>query len=253
MSTEKSAVEKFLEGTEPEQELFPQEESSFEENTQTEESVEEKPEKPVAFHKDLKIQKYLEKREREMEERLKASLPKQETQTEDEFKGVIESLTSVIGNDTPEKVKALNDLDRALKSIDERAVRRAEEKIQEIREREVQADREAEEELAAAFENIEETYDVDLSSNSQRAKTLRSEFSTFVERIAPKDKNGDITDYPDMISAWETFSEMKKSSAQPSRAKELAARSMDRSAGTATPQARKMDWKGVDEFMDSLK
>lgn len=247
----KSAVEKFLEGTQQEESIFGKEEKIFEQ-PKPEAEEKEKEEKILPFHKDPKLDKYLAKREREIEARIMASIPRENNaQTkEDEFKDVIDSFTTVIGNDTPEKVNALNALAKSLKSFDDRAIRRAEEKIEEIQNRQSEVDRKAEEELDNAFENIEETFDVDLTS--QKASKIRSDFVTFVERIAPKDRNGDIIDYPDMNSAWETFSEIQKSNTQPSRAKELASRSMSRSAETSTKPIEKVNWKKADEFLDTL-
>ncbi len=251
MDKEQSAVESFLKGTEEQSVSFEQPNDPFEKEIEQKESpvVEEKEEKPLPFHKDPKVQKFIDK---ELERRLKDFKPEvsKEVQTEDEFKDVIDSFTTVIGNDTPEKVNAINALRKSLTSLDEKAVRRAEEKIEEIRDREESMDREAEEELEEAFSTIEDTYDVDLSS--QKASKLRQEFATFVEKIAPK-RNGEIVDYPDMNSAWETFSEIKKATAQPSRAKELASRSMIRSADTSIKTPERVDWNKVDEFMDTLK
>lgn len=245
MEKDKTAVEQFLSGTE--ESLFEKPSDPFE--TPLHSEAEPTEEKPLPFHKDPKIQKFIEK---EISKRLtREETPRRETETVDDFKEVIDSFSTIIGNDTPEKVKALDALKRSLVSLDSKAVTRAEERIEEIRSQEDAADREAEEELYDAFETIEDNYDVDLTS--QRGSKLRSEFVTFVERIAPKDRNGNVIDYPDMNSAWETFSEIKKSTAQPSRAKELANRSMSRST-TATPtQAKKIDWQAVDEYMDSLK
>jgi hypothetical protein len=249
MNKDKSAVESFLEGTEHSSVSFEQpSKDPFEQEVIPETKEEEvKEDKPIPFHKDPKVQKFIDK---ELERRLKDFKPEQkETQTEDEFKDVIDSFTTVIGNDTPEKISALNALRKSLTGMDEKAVRRAEEKIEEIRERETLMDKEAEEELENAFTEIEDTYDVDLTST--RASKLRQEFVTFVEKIAPK-RNGEIVDYPDMNSAWETFSDIKKSTATPSRAKEIASRSMSRSAETTTVPQKRIDWNAVEEHMDSL-
>lgn len=244
-----SAVENFLKGTENEGVSFEQPTDPFEKEIEQKEEEEIKEEKPVPFHKDPKVQKFIDK---ELERRLKdfKPEPQKETRTEDDFKDVVDSFTAIIGNDTPEKIKALNDLHKALNSQSDRAVQRAEEKIEEIKKQEATMDREAEEELENAFSDIEENYDVDLTS--PRASKLRQEFVTFVEKIAPK-RNGEIVDYPDMNSAWETFSDIKKSTSTPSRAKELASRSMARSNETTTKAPEKMDWNKVEDFMDSLK
>ena len=247
MENEQSAVSKFLGETnenmfeQPKDNMFGQETIE----PKQEEKVED--EKPLPFHKDPKVLKFIEKEVAKRTERqdTKETLKAEE----DEFKDVIESFTAIIGNDTPEKVRALNDLQKALNGSSKKAAELAEQKINEIRNREDEADRKAEEELDNAFDEIEETYDVDLSKNPK----LRSEFVSFVEKIAPKNRDGEIVDYPDMNSAWETFSEIKKSTAQPSRAKELANRGMQRSAETTVKQEKAVNWNAVDEYMDTLK
>lgn len=252
MSKEKSAIETFLDGDT--YSMFEKLSETFEEKIEPEEQTEEPVEKTVPFNKDPKIQKYLDKREKEIEDRLLASIGEKkllDTSTQDEFQEVISSFAGLIGNDTPEKISVLTALKKALVTMDERSVRRAEEKIEEIRNRDSKAEKDALQELETAFETIEDTFDVDLTS--QKATKIRQEFVSFVEKIAPKNRDGEIIDYPDMNSAWETFSEIKKSTQTPSRAKELAARSMSRSTETTVQQPKKVDWNAVDEYMDSLK
>ena len=243
MENEQSAVSKFL--GETNENMFEQPKDEMFGEEKQEEKIED--EKPLPFHKDPKVLKFIEK---EVAKRTERQEPRETLKAEeDEFKDVIESFTAIIGNDTPEKVRALNDLQKALNGSSQKAASLAEQKILEIKNREEEADRQAEEELENAFDEIEETYDVDLSKNHK----LRSEFVTFVEKIAPKNRDGEIVDYPDMNSAWETFSEMKRSTAQPSRAKELASRGMQRSAETSVKQEKAINWNAVDEFMDTLK
>lgn len=196
------------------------------EETPVESPVEEvKEEKPIPFNKDPKVLKFIEK---EISKRLQ--------DTKEEIKPVAHQADEddyyarLIGNDTPEKLAMIREAkardEQILQKAEERAFNRLSQKEQER----MQADKQAEEELETAFSNIEDTYEVDISSNSPLAKKTRQEFVSFIEKIAPKDRNGDIVDYPDMTSAWETFSELKKATAQPSRAKELASRSMARSS-----------------------
>lgn len=254
MPEDKSAVSKFL------GELGEQEKNPFEENAEdpfAEQNVEPAAEreedtvaKPLPFNKDPKIQKYLEKREREIEDRILSKVKDREPapvsqETDDYYE-------RLIGNDTPEKVAMIKEAkardERMLQVAEERALGRLTQKEQE----ELIADQEAETELETAFDNIEENFGVDISSNNPIARKTRQEFVSFVERIAPKDRNGDIVDYPDMQSAWETFSEIKRSTSTPSRAKELASRGMTRSAETTgTPQV-KASWDAADEFIASL-
>lgn len=256
MDKDKSAVQDFLGEFSNKETVNP-----FEDNLQDpfahketeEQTVEEEPkeEKPLPFHKDPKVMKFIEKA---VEKRLSDNKPSEqerftrETQTtEDDY------YVRLIGNDTPEKVAMIKESiardEQRLQEAEERAFNRLSQREQES----IQADQQAEEELENAFDSIEENYDVDITSNNPIARKTRQEFVSFVEKIAPKDRNGDIIDYPDMTSAWETFSEIKKSNQQPSRAKELASRSMARSSEAQSKQPEKVDWNAVDAYMDSLK
>ncbi len=224
--------------------------SHLEEKQEENFTEEPKEEKPLPFNKDPKVQKFIEK---EISKRMADFKPEvREVETKQE---VDDYYTRLIGNDTPEKVAMI----REAQARDERMLQQAEERafnrLSRVEQEAMKADQEAEEQLETAFENIEETFDVDISSNSPMAKKTRQEFVTFVERIAPKDRYGDVIDYPDMNSAWETFSEMKKSSQQPSRAKEYASRGMSRSAETtAEPSIRRggTPFSSSDAFIESL-
>lgn len=251
MDKEKSAVETFLEGDGNENMFSDPSKSPFESvETKVDEPVVEEPkeEKPLPFHKDPKVQRFIDK---EIEKRLKDIKPveperKNESKDEDDY------YTRLIGNDTPEKVAMIKEAkardERLLQQAEERAFNRLSEKEQQA----LREDKEAEEELTNAIESIEETYDVDISSNSAQAKKTRQEFISFVERIAPK-RNGEISEYPDFDNAWQTFAEIKKSTSQPSRAKEIANRGLSRSAETTIKQDKKIDWNSVEEMMDTLK
>lgn len=256
MENKDSAVKNFLGETEVEV-------NPFEENLkdpfvveETQEQAKEEEvaeEKPLPFHKDPKVQKFIDK---EITKRMAELQPTEterfvrETPETDE---VTDVLTRLIGNNTPEKVSMVKEF----KNILEKGTQRAkEEAIAELRAQQqelVQADIEAEQELETAFDSIEETFNVDISSNSPLAKKTRQEFVSFVEKIAPKDRNGDIVDFPDMISAFETYQDMKRSTAQPSRAKELANRGMARSTETTVAPQKNMTWNEVDNYIETLK
>ena len=73
-----------------------------------------------------------------------------------------------------------------------------------------------------------------------------------VRKRAPKNEEGEVSAFPDLLSAFETYQEMSKK-APASRAKELASRGMTRSTDTssAVPQGR--SWRDVDKFFEQLK
>lgn len=241
MENEQSAVDMFLKGTEENNPFEKVLETPFNQEVVPEEEVKE--EKAIPFHKDPKVLKFIEKEITKRTENRKEE--REEAKEEDEFKSVVDSFTAIIGNDTPEKRNALDSLSRALGNLDQRAAQKATQAIDAIQQREQEADREAEEELDEAFENIENNYNVDFDRNPK----LRSEFASFVEKIAPKDRYGDIVDYPDMESAWETFSEIRSANKQPNRAKELANRGMQRSAEATTQPTKRITFDDFDEMI----
>lgn len=252
MDKNKSAVEDFLEGVESDG--IVQEENIFEQPLVKEEPIQE--EKPLPFNKDPKIQKYLDKEITKRMEEMKSQVTPEKAPKE--HVGISDDeiyYSELIGNDTPEKVamirRSIARDEAFLKQAEERAFNRLSQKEQEER----LADKEAEDELESAFDTIEETFDVDITSNNPIAKKNRQEFVAFVEKIAPKDRNGDIVDYPDMTSAWETFQDIKKATPTPNRAKDLASRSMARtSEAVAAPQRKSngQPFQSTDDFLDSL-
>lgn len=224
----------------------------FANEAEVKEAVVEEPkeEKPLPFNKDPKIQKFIEK---EISKRLADFKPEVKEVSKAPDTRVDDVLTRLIGNDTPEKVSMIKEFKDILTEGTQKAKAEAIAELEARQNAETQADLAAEQELETAFDNIEENYDVDFST--LLGKKTRQEFASFVEKIAPKDRNGDIVDYPDMNSAWETFSELKKSTATPSRAKELASRSMARSAETGNQQTipvNKHSFERTDTFIESL-
>ncbi len=253
MDKDKSAVESFLGELATGENSFeetPKDPFDKQEIVEPKEEVEVKEEKPLPFHKDPKVQKYIE---REISDRLANFKPEPAVVTQPADDETTDVLTRLIGNDTPEKVSMIKEFKNILEKGTERAKKEALAEIEARQYEEVEADREAEAELENAFDTIEETFDVDITSSNALARKTRQEFVSFVEKIAPKDRNGDIVDYPDMLQAYEAFSELKKSTATPSRAKELASRGMARSAETTTTPQKRPTWDAADEFISSLK
>ncbi len=209
-------------------------------------------EEKLPFHKDPKVQRYIQ---REIEKATKNVQPVAPVVTKaDDEDPADDVLTRIIGNDTNEKVSAIKDFKKVLASVKEEAKLEAKRELEAVREAERQEELNAQRQLNEAFESIEENYNVDLSSNNAQAKKTRNEFIEFVQKVAPKDENGDIKDYPDFNATFELFTEMKKSSnVSNSRAKELSTRSMARSTDTsAIPQNTDKSWRGVEKWLSGL-
>ena len=209
-----------------------------------------KEEEKLPFHKDPKIQRFIQK---EIEKVTKDLKP---TSTVEEKKEAIdeadEILTRIIGNDTPEKVTAIRDFKKYLTGLEEKGAEKALRKLQEEREQAEREDVEAENTLTQGLESIEENFSVDITSSNQSAIKIRSEFLEFVKKIAPKDSNGDVREFPDLEQAFETFQALRT---QPknTRAKDLAARGMSRSSdASAAPKNEDNSWKAVERMMSKL-
>lgn len=242
MPNERSAIDDFLNGVSEPEDIFTEQ--------STEEPIEKEEEKPLRFDKDPKVQKYIAK---QVEKALKDKAPTAEETFKREVGDVKvpESLVNLIGNDTPEKQKALKDFAETLSNLKGEARQEflAEMKTQEAQK--VEADRKAQDELNEYFDEIEEEYSVDLSSNSAAARQLRSQFIEYVRKIAPKDKNGEVKEFPDLVASFEEFQEKNKRPA--SRAKELASRGMTRSGDTSNAPVTGKSWKDVERYLDKLK
>jgi hypothetical protein len=99
-----------------------------------------------------------------------------------------------------------------------------------------------ESEVLEGLESIEDVYDVELTSDSPRAKKTRSEFLGLIEKLSPKNADGDIIAYVDFDSAWNIYSSTRAKDTQKTetttRAKEIAAQTMTKATtGASTPKA----------------
>lgn len=94
----------------------------------------------------------------------------------------------------------------------------------------------SEQELDSMLEDLEDEFNVDLTSDTPQAKKARQGFFAALEEVSPK-KNGVVTDYADPIATWKYYQAQQKPA--DTRAKDLSARSMTRSgnAGESKLQA----------------
>lgn len=218
-----------------------------------EKKPEEKEEEKLPFHKDPKVQRFIEK---EIERRMpKETIIEKEVVPPSDEDPLLDVLTRVIGNDTPEKLSAIKDFKRALDSRDERTRQAALAELDSRGAEERQAEVEAQNELIQGFEDIEDTYGVDITSNKPQAQKTRSEFIDFIKRIAPKDSEGQVIEFPDLEETFALFQDIQKSKQTPpsNRAKDLASNSISRSPdSTVTPQSTDKSWGAVEKWLNKL-
>ncbi len=256
MPNENKAVDEFLDG------LNKSEENPFDNKNEDpfkeplvekqEAADDETEEKPLPFHKDPKVQRYVEK---QIAKAIALVKPTEVERFREDTHGQDDEVTAVleriIGNDTPEKAAAVKDFRKVLGSLEERGAQKALQHFAEQAQERAEEDRKAQQELDDSFEEIEETYNVDLTSNTASAKRMRSEFVDYIRKIAPKNEDGEVVAYPDLSAAFEEYQEKRKPA--PSRAKELAARGMSRSTdATAAPKTGGNSWKDVERIFSRL-
>lgn len=243
MPQEKSDVSDFLEvlngNKEPfQEEVIEQEEEGKDDGGEI---------KPIPFHKDPKVLKFIEKEVEKRAETFKTSAEKQFRQEVKEELNLPSSFVTLIGNDTAEKQQVLKDLSNYFGSLKGEAKQEFLAEMQEKERIQKAKDDAVANELTSGFEQIEEEYGVDLSANPKQ----RAAFVDYLRKVSHKNAEGEVDQFADIPATWELFQEKAKP-APASRAKELASRGMTRStdASTVIPQGR--SWKDVDRFFTTL-
>lgn len=213
----------------------------------------EEDDKPLPFHKDPKVQRYVEK---EIAKALKdIPAPSAERQFRQEVQDEMDippELVKIVGNDTADKREALIAFDKYLKTLPAKAQEMFEQKMLEQEQAIAESDHDAVTELFAGFEDIEDQYGVDLTSGKASAVKLQDSFKEYLRKVSHKNEDGEVDQFADIPAAWEEFQER---SAKPSssRARELASRGMTRSTDTSTAGPQGKSWKDVDRFFENLK
>lgn len=129
------------------------------------------------------------------------------------------SVEKIYGTDSPESQAATELLKNALRSVEERAKSSALEEFRQERQREQEEVRRASETLDNFIEEIEDTHGVSMNSQMQKS------YFSLLEKMSPKDSDGNIIEYADPHAVYEIFSEKLQKRTE-SKAKELAGRSM---------------------------
>lgn len=138
----------------------------------------------------------------------------------------LKRIERIFGNATPEAQEATELFKEALKGLEASATEKALERFESARGNEAKAIREEEQSLEKMLEELEDEYEADLTSDS----ATRRGFLTLLEKVSPKDKDGNIIEYADPKTVYELY-ESRKDKAS-SRAKDLASRSMTRSGAS---------------------
>lgn len=145
----------------------------------------------------------------------------QRLQRDTEPSEYLKAIEKIYGTDTPEATAATELLKTALRGVEETSTKRA---LELFREEQRQAQEEVSKEertLDSFIEQIEDEFDVSLNATQQKG------FFQMMEKMSPKDSEGNITAYADPSAVWELYAE--KTQKKDTRAKDLSSRSMTHS------------------------
>jgi hypothetical protein len=154
--------------------------------------------------------------------RLQGISEAQKLRNETEESEYLRMLDRIYGNATPEAIEATELLKKAFQGVHESAKKSALEELQKERQKEAELVAKEESELEDIISSVEDQFNVDLSAD----KATRKGFLTLMEKVSPKDKNGNIIEFADAKTVWELYESRKEKS---TRAKDLSGRSMVRS------------------------
>lgn len=141
----------------------------------------------------------------------------------------MKGLDRIYGNDTPEAQMATDLLKQAFSGAVKDAEERAYARVAQERQQAAQQEADAQAELDGFIDEIEDTYNVELSETQERS------YFQLLHKMSPKDKNGNVIGYADPHSVWEVFQERSKKKAPANtKAKAIASRSL-KQGGTPEP------------------
>lgn len=138
-----------------------------------------------------------------------------------------EKVARIYGNATPENAAATELLQAALKEAKEAAKQEAIEAMRAEREAEAESIRTEEKTLDGMVEELEDTYGVTLNEQAQKG------FFALLERLSPKDRDGNVIAYADPHAVFEEYQARTKKP-EVNRAKEIASRGMNRTGSSAS-------------------
>lgn len=141
-------------------------------------------------------------------------------------KDYLKNVERIYGTDSPEAVQATEILKSAMRGLEDSATERAYARLQEENRKAHEEEQRAEQQIDSMLEELEDEYKVDMTSNAQ----TRTAFLKLMERMSPKDANGNIIAYADHHAVYEMY--QTKLPKPDNRAKELASRSMTQSGAS---------------------
>jgi hypothetical protein len=159
---------------------------------------------------------------------------------EDTGDDYIKNVRAIYGDADPRSKEASDILEATLRRIEEVATQKALEKVSEREETATTAVRENEDLLEDELGKAEDETGLDLSEGSADRRAVLNR----VDRLSPKDRDGNIIEYADIVSIAEDYATTKRPSNE--RAKDLASRGRVAS-GASQPSKLEEDatWKAL--------
>lgn len=143
----------------------------------------------------------------------------------------LKKVEKIYGTNSPEAIEATKLLQEAIKGAEDRATERALEAFREEQRQAAEAVQVEEKNLDSMVDAIEDEFEVEMDSATEKS------FFQLLEKMSPKDSDGNITAYADHFAVWDELQSRKQTSAQPQRAKNLASRSMVRTGSSPNTNA----------------
>lgn len=146
---------------------------------------------------------------------------KLKAETDDDY---LKAVEKIYGTETPEAVTATELLKNALKGVGEKATERALEKFREEQRQAQEAVKNEEKQLDSMVEEIEDENNLILTDAQKKG------FFALLEKMSPKDGNGQVIHFADPHAVWEVY--QSKTPKTENRAKDLSSRSMVQSGAS---------------------
>lgn len=106
--------------------------------------------------------------------------------------------------------------------------------------------------IESSLEDLEEEYNVDLTSNTPAAKKARSEYLDLVQRLSPKDADGNVTSYADFHETWNIYQSSRPVAPTNTRNKDLAARSISQNSDAPAAKPGYVSGMGTEEVRRAI-
>lgn len=145
----------------------------------------------------------------------------------------LKSVEKIYGTDSPEAVAATEILKKVLTDVRDDAETRAYNRVQEERRLEAEAVKKEEKALDSMVDELEDEFNISFTPEMEKS------FFKALEKVSPKNEQGDIVAYADHFAVWEDLQSRIGKKTEANKAKTLAARSMTSSA--ASPSSKLKD------------